>query len=120
MRTTLPRADLLLSRRGDRIADELDRAATDGWLVYDFRGSNPAFSRLLAAGAGTGTELEKILVLQGETGTEGVLHITAQAASCADDPANEHPACHVARQDWGVPVRLAAAGETELALMLLG
>jgi len=45
------RADLLLSRRADRIADELERAATDGWLVYDFRGSNPAFSRLLATGA---------------------------------------------------------------------
>src|SRR6266566_2246975 len=52
MVTTPPRADLLLSRRGDRIADELDRSATDGWLVYDFRGSNPAFSRLLAARAG--------------------------------------------------------------------
>jgi Xaa-Pro dipeptidase len=44
--------DLLLSRRGDRIADELERSATDGWLVYDFRGSNPAFSRLLTAGPG--------------------------------------------------------------------
>ena len=52
MVATPPRADLLLSRRGDRIADELDRSATDGWLVYDFRGSNPAFSRLLATGAG--------------------------------------------------------------------
>ena len=52
MLTTPSRPDLLLLRRGDRIADELDRSATDGWLVYDFRGSNPAFSRLLAAGAG--------------------------------------------------------------------
>jgi Xaa-Pro aminopeptidase len=41
------RADLLLSRRGSRIADELERVEADGWLVYDFRGSNPAFSRLL-------------------------------------------------------------------------
>jgi Xaa-Pro aminopeptidase len=40
-------ADLILSRRAGRIADELDRAAADGWLVYDFRGSNPAFSRML-------------------------------------------------------------------------
>ena len=39
--------DLLLARRGARIADELERAAADGWLVYDFRGSNPAFARLL-------------------------------------------------------------------------
>src|SRR3954453_11208702 len=43
------RADLLLHRRGGRIADELDRAAADGWLIYDFRGSNPAFSRLLGS-----------------------------------------------------------------------
>jgi Xaa-Pro aminopeptidase len=41
------RADLLVYRRAARIADELDRSAADGWLVYDFRGSNPAFSRLL-------------------------------------------------------------------------
>lgn len=43
------RADLLLYRRRGRIADELDRAAADGWLIYDFRGSNPAFSRLLGS-----------------------------------------------------------------------
>ena len=49
---TITTPDLLLSRRADRIADELERSNTDGWLVYDFRGSNPAFSRLLAAGAG--------------------------------------------------------------------
>jgi hypothetical protein len=58
-------------------------------------------------------------VLQGETGSEGVLHVTAQAASC-DDSTNEHPACHLARQDWGVPVRLTAEGDTGIALMLLG
>jgi Xaa-Pro dipeptidase len=46
-----PRADLLLSRRSGRIGDELDRVAADGWLVYDFRGSNPAFSRLLTGDA---------------------------------------------------------------------
>jgi len=43
------RADLLLHKRGARIADELDTVAADGWLVYDFRGSNPAFSRLLGS-----------------------------------------------------------------------
>ena len=37
----------LLERRRERLADELARAAADGWLVYDFRGSNPAFGRLL-------------------------------------------------------------------------
>ncbi|MEO9238003.1 MAG: hypothetical protein ABI418_07915 [Jatrophihabitantaceae bacterium] len=46
--------------------------------------------------------------------------MTAQAASCDDDPANEHPACHLARQDWGVPVELATDGDGELTLMLLG
>src|ERR671939_2051022 len=43
------RADLL-ARRAGRIDDELDQAAADGWLVYDFRGSNPAFGRLLGRG----------------------------------------------------------------------
>lgn len=49
---TLTTPELLLSRRAERIVDELERSAADGWLVYDFRGSNPAFSRLLATGAG--------------------------------------------------------------------
>src|SRR5918912_479288 len=43
------RADLL-ARRAGRIDDELDQPAADGWLVYDFRGSNPAFGRLLGSG----------------------------------------------------------------------
>lgn len=38
---------LLLRKRRARIADELAQANADGWLVYDFRGSNPAFGRLL-------------------------------------------------------------------------
>jgi thiol-disulfide isomerase/thioredoxin len=75
---------------------------------------------LLAAGAGPSTDLTRTLVLAGVPGTEGVLHITAQAASCDDDPAIEHPACHLARQDWGVPIRLAADGSSQLELMLLG
>ena len=75
---------------------------------------------LLADGAGTGTELARTLTLTGPPGSAGVLHVTAQAASCDDDPDAEHPACHLARQDWGVPVELAADGEAELALMLLG
>ena len=44
-------------------------------------------------------------MLNAEVG-EGVLHVSAMAASCDDDPANEYPACHVHQQDWGVPVRL--------------
>src|SRR5438270_8614876 len=44
-----PKTELLLQRRANRIADELERAAVDGWLIYDFRGSNPAFERLLSS-----------------------------------------------------------------------
>jgi len=76
--------------------------------------------QLLADGAGSGTELARTLVLAGPPGTEGVLHVTAQAASCDDDPATEHPACHLSRQDWGVPVRITGSGDAELVLMLLG
>ena len=76
--------------------------------------------QLLAAGAGSSTDLVRTLVLVGEPGTEGVLHVTAQAASCDDDPAVEHPACHLARQDWGVPVRLTEDGSSQLTLLLLG
>jgi thiol-disulfide isomerase/thioredoxin len=74
---------------------------------------------LLATGAGDGTELERILILQRESGIEGVLHVTAQAASC-DTVAGENPACYLARQDWGVPIRLSEQGETSLQLILLG
>ena len=49
------RLDLLLSRRSARIGDELERLAADGWLVYDFRGSNPAFGRLLGSGLPSST-----------------------------------------------------------------
>ncbi|MDQ1742159.1 MAG: hypothetical protein QOE23_498 [Pseudonocardiales bacterium] len=76
--------------------------------------------QLLSDGAGSGTGLDRTLVLAGPPGTEGVLHVTAQAASCDDDPGIEHPACHLARQDWGVPVRIVEGGDGELTLMLLG
>ena len=32
----------------------------------------------------------------------------------------EFPACHLTRQDWGVPVRVAAGGTTRLPLVLRG
>jgi hypothetical protein len=73
---------------------------------------------LLRAGAGDSAGLGRVLLL-GDA-TEGVLHVTAQAAACDDDPAVEHPACHVARQDWGVPVRVVGGGAQELHLVLLG
>lgn len=74
---------------------------------------------LLADGSGAGTDLGRDLVLADGV-TEGVLHVSAMAASCDDDPANEYPACHVHQQDWGVPVRVTAAGESRLALVLAG
>ncbi|MEU0099400.1 NHL domain-containing thioredoxin family protein [Streptomyces sp. NPDC006267] len=74
---------------------------------------------LLADGAGTGTDLGRDLVLADGV-TEGVLHVSAMAASCDDDPANEYPACHMHQQDWGVPVRVTAQGTPRLPLVLAG
>jgi hypothetical protein len=74
---------------------------------------------LLAEGAGQGTELRRDLVLDPSV-AEGVLHVSATAASCDDDPATEFPACHVHQQDWGVPVRITRDGDARLALVLAG
>ncbi|MGY1455437.1 NHL domain-containing thioredoxin family protein [Streptomyces sp. SS8] len=74
---------------------------------------------LLADGAGQGTDLSRELVLA-DGATEGVLHVSAMAASCDDDPTNEYPACHVHQQDWGVPVRVTADGASRLPLVLAG
>lgn len=74
---------------------------------------------LLLEGTGDGTDLVRTLRLDPAV-TEGVLHVTAQAASCDDDPAIEFPACHLAQQDWGVPIRVVAGGPGELRLPLLG
>ncbi|KIF69024.1 alkyl hydroperoxide reductase / thiol specific antioxidant / Mal allergen [Streptomyces sp. AcH 505] len=74
---------------------------------------------LLVSGEGAGTDLSREVVLSDQV-AEGVLHVSAMAASCDDDPANEYPACHVHQQDWGVPVRLAADGTSRLALVLAG
>ncbi|MFI5658208.1 NHL domain-containing thioredoxin family protein [Streptomyces sp. NPDC051684] len=74
---------------------------------------------LLAAGDGAGTDLTRELTLDPAV-TEGVLHVSAMAASCDDDPENEYPACHVHQQDWGVPVRVAEGGAERLPLVLAG
>jgi hypothetical protein len=71
---------------------------------------------LLRSGAGDSTELRRELVLA--EGAEGVLQVVAQAASC--DEGGEHPACYLARQDWGVPVRVTPDGAATLDLTLLG
>lgn len=74
---------------------------------------------LLAGGEGAGTDLFRELALNPAV-TEGVLHVSAMAASCDDDPENEYPACHVHQQDWGVPVRVTADGAGRLPLVLAG
>lgn len=74
---------------------------------------------LLAEGSGTGTDLGRDLVLADGV-TEGVLHVSAMAASCDDDPENEYPACHMHQQDWGVPVRVVPGGADRLPLVLAG
>lgn len=74
---------------------------------------------LLADGAGAGTDLARDLVLADGV-TEGVLHVSAMAASCDDAPDVEYPACHVHQQDWGVPVEIAEGGVARLGLVLAG
>ncbi len=74
---------------------------------------------LLVSGAGADSALSRELVLSDSVG-EGVLHVSAMAASCDDDPEIEYPACHVHQQDWGVPVKLTAGGARRLPLVLAG
>ncbi|MGB2571426.1 NHL domain-containing thioredoxin family protein [Micromonospora citrea] len=72
---------------------------------------------LLLEGAGTTTYLSRRLVVNGEV-AQGVLQVTAQAATCDADV--EHAACHLTRQDWGVPVRVTDGGATRVPLVLRG
>lgn len=74
---------------------------------------------LLLDGDGAGTDLARDVALNPEV-PDGVLHVSAMAASCDDDPANEYPACHVHQQDWGVPLHLTEDGATRLPLVLAG
>ncbi|WPF82135.1 NHL domain-containing thioredoxin family protein [Sanguibacter sp. 4.1] len=74
---------------------------------------------LLLDGAGRDLPLVRTLRINPEI-AEGVLHVTAQAASCDADPAVEYPACHLAQQDWGVPVRVVAGTPDVLTLPLRG
>lgn len=82
---------------------------------------------LLVGGEGAGTDLNRTLTLN-KAVTEGVLHVSAMAASCdtpsdsgsAAGPSNEYPACHVHQQDWGVPVRLTEGATDRLPLVLAG
>jgi len=73
---------------------------------------------LLTAGEGRGTSLTRTVTIDAAVG-DGVLHVAARAASC-DAHAGEGAACHLHQQDWGVPVRVTADGETRLVLPLSG
>ncbi len=125
----------------ESVAHRTKRAATDvsaGKLTVDVVFQAPAGQKLdtrygpstrllisstppelLAEGSGAGTDLSRDVLLADGV-AEGVLHVSAMAASCDDDPANEYPACHVHQQDWGVPVRVADGGTARLALVLAG
>ncbi|AGL13599.1 NHL domain-containing thioredoxin family protein [Actinoplanes sp. N902-109] len=72
---------------------------------------------LLLEGEGTGTELSRQLVLNPAV-SKGVLQVVAQAATCDADV--EHAACHLTRQDWGVPVVLDPSAPDRLPLILRG
>ncbi|GGM83975.1 NHL domain-containing thioredoxin family protein [Dactylosporangium sucinum] len=72
---------------------------------------------LLLEGAGITTDLRRRLVLNPEIST-GVLQVVAQAATCDIDA--EFPACHLTRQDWGVPITVAEDGAGRLPLILRG
>ncbi len=71
---------------------------------------------LLIEGAGVSTELSRQLVIA--DGVGGVLQVVAQAATC--DAEAEHAACHLTRQDWGVPIEVTPGGASRLPLILRG
>ena len=91
-----------------------DRYGPSTWLSVS---SSPP--ELLLDGAGDDVPLSRRLRLNPEV-TEGVLHVSARAASCDADPAVQFPACHLAQQDWGVPVLISPGAPTTLRLPLLG
>jgi len=73
---------------------------------------------MLQGGGGVDTALERTVTLD-PAYAEGVLHVSARAASCDADPAVEFPACHMHQQDWGVPIRVVEGGPDHLDLSLL-
>jgi thiol-disulfide isomerase/thioredoxin len=72
---------------------------------------------LLLDGDGATTDLSRTLVINPAV-AKGVLQVVAQAATCDVDV--EFAACHLTRQDWGVPVVVTADGPSRLPLILRG
>src|SRR5665647_1181192 len=106
------RITVAFTRAADQEVD--DRYGPATWLQVS---ASPP--ELVVTGAGDGTDLDRALTLAADV-PEGVLHVTAHAASCDADPAIAFPACHLNQQDWGVPVRIASDGARTLRLPLLG
>ncbi len=50
----------------------------------------------------------------------GVLHVVATAAACDAGPEVLHPACHVHRREWRLPVRPVVGGADRLVVELSG
>jgi len=71
---------------------------------------------LLLEGSGVTTSLIRRIVVNPAV-SSGVLQVVAQAATC--DAEAEHAACHLARQDWGVPVTVEPDAADRLPLALL-
>ncbi|BAL85293.1 hypothetical protein AMIS_730 [Actinoplanes missouriensis 431] len=74
-------------------------------------------AELLLDGAGVTTDLSRTLVLNPDV-PKGVLQVVAQAATCDVDA--EFGACHLTRQDWGVPIVIDPAAPNRLPLILRG
>ena len=62
-------------------------------------------------------DLNRTLVISSSV-DGGVLQVVAQAATC--DVEADHPACHLTRQDWGVPIVVSPTGAIRLPLILRG
>ncbi|WP_433827911.1 NHL domain-containing thioredoxin family protein [Actinoplanes sp. CA-015351] len=74
-------------------------------------------AELLLDGEGVTTDLSRQLVLNPDV-PKGVLQVVAQAATCDVDA--EYGACHLTRQDWGVPIVIDPAAPSRLPLILRG
>lgn len=72
---------------------------------------------LILSGSGSSTELTREIVLNGDL-SGGVLHVAAKGASCDAD--NDHAACHIHQQDWGVPLLISPHGVSDIELVLSG
>ncbi|BBH65527.1 hypothetical protein ACTI_22120 [Actinoplanes sp. OR16] len=74
-------------------------------------------AELLLEGDGVTTDLSRRLVLNPDV-PKGVLQVVAQAATCDVD--TEFGACHLTRQDWGVPIVIDPSAPSRLPLILRG